>query len=128
MLKGIAQKGSPTASRMTALGEILGQRQIIRAMKLGWVPGMLSNAPVLGTVVGAGVSKAGFARERKLDRMIAELLANPSMLKIAAKPATRQNVKALESLMMTLSGTLEGRGSLLARSIAEANTKEENRR
>ena len=97
-------------------------------MKRGWVPGMLSNAPVLGTVVGAGVSKAGFARERKLDRMIAELLANPSMLKIAAKPATRQNVKALESLMMTLSGTLEGRGSLLARSIAESNTKEENRR
>jgi len=117
-----ASKGqSITAQRLTTIGEIAAGRGVINLMEkggpaigttIGTVAGGLPGT-LIGLTAGGLISKAGAARRTQMDKFVAEILANPSLIKFAAAPPTEANVRKL----MDISQTLQ-RGSLAAANTA----------
>lgn len=124
-----ASKGqSITSQSLTSLGAIAASRGTIALMKqagptapsiLGAVTGAIyggglvgSAAGLAGAAIGAGVRKAGQARELQMDKFVAEILANPSLIKFAAAPPTEANIRKLIDI-----GQTSQRGALAARSV-----------
>jgi soluble lytic murein transglycosylase-like protein len=114
-----ASKGqSITSQSLTSLGAIAASRGTIELMKqagptapgiLGAVIGVMYGGSILGSVagltgaaIGAGVRKAGQARELQMDKFVAEILANPSLIKFAAASPTEANIRKLIDIGQTL--------------------------
>lgn len=122
VLEKAASKGqSITGQRRTAFGEYLTARGIIGAMQnpslttglgsaIGSGVGSVTGGPIgfgvgaaVGGSTGYALSKHGANLQRKMDRAVAEFLANPQALSLAAKAPTKKNVKVIERLFNTLS-------------------------
>lgn len=106
-LESIGSKNqSITAQRGTALGEIMSGRGIISLMKKGGsAAGLLKGLPLVGGLVENPIAQAGLRREASVNRFVAEILANPTMLNIAASAPTKANIDKLSLLMKTLGAT-----------------------
>jgi len=106
-LESIGSKGqSITAQRGTALGEIMSGRGIISLMKKGGsAAGLLKGLPLVGGLIENPIAQAGLKREASVNRFVAEILANPTMLNIAASAPTKANIDKLSLLMKTLGAT-----------------------
>jgi len=106
-----ASKGqSITSQSLTSLGAIAASRGTIELMKqAGPTPAGIIGAitggglgGLAGAAVGAGVRKAGQARELQMDKFVAEILANPSLIKFAAASPTEANIRKLIDIGQTL--------------------------
>lgn len=107
-----ASKGqSITSQSLTSLGAIAASRGTIELMKqAGPTPAGIIGAitgggigGLAGAAIGAGVRKAGQARELQMDKFVAEMLANPSLIKFAAAPPTEANIRKLIDIGQTFS-------------------------
>lgn len=110
-LAKLASKGQAiTSQSLTTLGAIAASRGVIATMKQqgptsGGIIGALTGGGVgglIGAGAGAVISKAGQAREVKMDTLIAEMLANPSLIKFAAAPPTETNIRRFNDIAQTL--------------------------
>lgn len=106
-----ASKGqSITSQSLTSLGAIAASRGTIELMKqAGPTPAGIVGAitgggfgALAGAAIGAGVRKTGQARELQMDKFVAEILANPSLIKFAAAPPTEANIRKLIDIGQTL--------------------------
>jgi soluble lytic murein transglycosylase-like protein len=106
-----ASKGqSITSQSLTSLGAIAASRGTIELMKqAGPTPAGIFGAitgggfgALAGAAIGAGVKKTGQARELQMDKFVAEILANPSLIKFAAAPPTEANIRKLIDIGQTL--------------------------
>lgn len=92
--KQAASGNSITSINQTALGAIQSGRALIKLMKAGKLTGAITSG-IPGFIAGAAVEKLATARETALDAFAAELLANPSLINLAAAPATKANIERL---------------------------------
>lgn len=99
-----ASKGqSITSQSLTSLGAIAASRGTIELMKqAGPTPAGIVGAltgggigALAGAAIGGAVKKAGQARELQMDNFVAEILANPSLIKFAAASPTEANIRKL---------------------------------
>lgn len=106
-----ASKGqSITSQSLTSLGAIAASRGTIQLMKqAGPTPAGIIGAitgggigGLTGAAIGAGITKAGQARELQMDKFVAEMLANPSLIKFASAPPTETNIRKLIDIGQTL--------------------------
>jgi len=95
-------KQSISGQTATTIGSILRQRPLLQMMKtgkfVGWLPGVaLGGLPgvvtaAAGEALGVAASRLAVKREDELNAMIGKMLADPSLIKIAAAPPTKENV------------------------------------
>jgi soluble lytic murein transglycosylase-like protein len=118
-----ASKGqSITSQSLTSLGAIAASRGVIGVMKQGALPSSIVGGfgggwlgATAGLAAGAALRKTGQAREIQMDKFVAEILANPSLIKFAAAPPTEANIRKLIDIGQTLQ-----RGAIAAGSVEAA--------
>lgn len=104
-----ASKGqSITSQSLTSLGAIAASRGVIGVMKQGALPSSIVGGfgggwlgATAGLAAGAALRKTGQAREIQMDKFVAEILANPSLIKFAAAPPTEANIRKLIDIGQT---------------------------
>jgi hypothetical protein len=115
-----ASKGqSITSQSLTSLGAIAASRGVIGVMKQGALPSSIVGGfgggwlgATAGLAAGAALRKTGQARELQMDKFVAEILANPSLIKFAAAPPTEANIRKLIDIGQTLQrGGLAAKGA-----------------
>jgi|694.fasta_scaffold20549_6 hypothetical protein len=106
-----ASKGQAiTSQSLTTLGAIAASRGVIATMKQqgptsGGIIGALTGGGIgglIGAGTGAAISKAGQSRELQLDTIVARMLANPRLMKLAAAAPTETNINRFLELSQTL--------------------------
>lgn len=115
-----ASKGqSITSQSLTSLGAIAASRGVIGVMKQGALPSSIVGGfgggwlgATAGLAAGAALRKTGQAREIQMDKFVAEILANPSLIKFAAAPPTEANIRKLIDIGQTLQ-----RGAIAAEGV-----------
>lgn len=98
--RAAASGNSITNIRQTALGAITGARGVINLMRKGTLPATLVGSgsmtgALLGYSVGSWMKRIGDARNSAMNAFEAELLANPSLIKLASAPPTPENINRL---------------------------------
>ena len=95
-------KQSISGQTATTIGSIFRQRPLLQMMKtgkfigvlpgvaLGGLPGVVTAAA--GEALGVAASRLAVKREDELNAIIGKMLADPSLIKIAAAPPTKENV------------------------------------
>lgn len=124
-----ASKGqSITSQSLTSLGAIAASRGVIGVMKQGALPSSIVGGfgggwlgATAGLAAGAALRKTGQARELQMDKFVAEILANPSLIKFAAAPPTKANISKLIDIGQTLqrAGVASGAASMAEQKAEE---------
>jgi len=98
--------GGNSITRMTGttLGALASTRGVINLMKKGGIGGIVmgGNKPLSSAIMnlglGAYVERLGQAREDVMDRFVAQMLADPRTINLAALPPTPDRVQQLANL------------------------------
>lgn len=98
--------GGNSITRMTGttLGALASTRGVINLMKKGGIGGIVMGgnksltSAIMNMGLGAYVERLGQAREDVMDRFVAQMLADPRTINLAAMPPTPDRVQQLANL------------------------------